>query len=97
MSVRLPTSPPQYDPDDQAQMRALIEQSDDQSIKKNVRAKLKTVVTAPVTVANLPPNPHQGERSFVTDATATTFMSTVAGSGSNKVPVVYDGSAWKIG
>ena len=78
-------------------MRALIEQSDDQSIKKNVRAKLKTVITAPVTVANLPPNPHQGERSFVTDATATTYASTVVGGGANIVPVFYNGTAWKIG
>jgi len=33
----------------------------------------------------------------VTDATVTTFNSTVAGSGSNKVPVVSDGTSWLIG
>ena len=33
-----------------------------------------------------------GARSFVTDATATTFLSTVAGGGANKVPVVSDGT-----
>ena len=38
-----------------------------------------------------------GARAFVTDATATTFMSTVAGGGSNKVPVVSDGTNWLIG
>lgn len=97
MSVRLPVSPQQYDAHDQSQMRALIEQTDAQSIKKNVRAKLKTVITAPVTVANLPPNPQQGERSFVTNATATTFQSTVVGGGANKVPVVFDGTNWIIG
>ena len=37
-----------------------------------------------------------GARSFVTDANATTFMSTVAGGGANKVPVVSDGANWKI-
>lgn len=38
-----------------------------------------------------------GARSFVTDATATTFMSVVAGGGANKVPVVSDGTNWLIG
>lgn len=38
-----------------------------------------------------------GSRNFVTDATATTFHSTVAGSGTNKVPVVSDGTNWLIG
>lgn len=38
-----------------------------------------------------------GARGFVTDATATTFLSTVAGGGSNKVPVVSDGTNWLIG
>lgn len=38
-----------------------------------------------------------GARMFVTDATATTFLSTVAGGGANKVPVVSDGTSWLIG
>ena len=38
-----------------------------------------------------------GARSFVTDATATTFHSIVAGGGTNKVPVVSDGTNWLIG
>lgn len=38
-----------------------------------------------------------GARAFVTDANATTFLSTVAGGGSNKVPVVSDGANWLIG
>lgn len=38
-----------------------------------------------------------GARAFVTDATATTFASTVAGGGSNKVPVYSDATNWKIG
>jgi hypothetical protein len=39
----------------------------------------------------------EGAMGFCTDATVTTFASTVAGGGSNNVPVYYDGSAWKIG
>ena len=39
----------------------------------------------------------QGTRATVTDANATTFLSTVAGSGSNVVPVICDGTNWKIG
>jgi hypothetical protein len=38
-----------------------------------------------------------GARNFVIDATATTFNSTVAGGGANKVPVFSDGTNWKIG
>jgi acetaldehyde dehydrogenase (acetylating) len=38
-----------------------------------------------------------GARHFVTDATATTFLSVVAGGGANKVPVVSDGTNWLIG
>jgi hypothetical protein len=36
-------------------------------------------------------------RSFVTDATATTFSSIVAGDGVNGVPVYSDGTNWRIG
>ena len=50
-----------------------------------------------VTVANLPTAPAPGTRHFVNDATATTFHSVVAGTGSNFVPVFYDGTNWRIG
>jgi hypothetical protein len=51
------------------------------------------------TVATLPSAATSGvgARSFVSDATVTTFASTVAGGGSNKVPVYSDGTNWKIG
>lgn len=51
------------------------------------------------TVAGLPAAAaaNIGARHFVTDATATTFLSTVAGGGTNKVPVVSNGSSWLIG
>ena len=55
----------------------------------------------PLTVAEVNALPAgvkvEGARGFCTDATVTTFASTVAGTGSNNVPVYYDGSAWKIG
>jgi hypothetical protein len=38
-----------------------------------------------------------GARSFVTDATATTFASIVAGGGANGVPVYSDGTNWRVG
>jgi hypothetical protein len=51
------------------------------------------------TVAQLPSaaTAGKGARSFVTDATATTFLSTVSGGGANNVPVVSDGTNWLIG
>ena len=38
-----------------------------------------------------------GARAFVTDATASTFATTVAGGGSINVPVYSDGTNWKVG
>lgn len=51
------------------------------------------------TVANLPAagTAGAGARAFVTDATATTFATVVAGGGSNGVPVYSDGTYWRIG
>lgn len=39
----------------------------------------------------------QGARRLVTDATATTFNSVVAGGGANIVPTFSDGTHWRIG
>ena len=52
-----------------------------------------------VAVASLPAaaTAGAGARSFVTDANATTYASTVAGGGANKVPVFSDGTNWLIG
>lgn len=62
-------------------------------------ARLMVPVTGSTTVASLPSasTAGAGARSFVTDANATTFLSTVAGGGANKVPVVSDGTNWLIG
>jgi hypothetical protein len=54
-----------------------------------------TYVSEGFTVATLPTGV-TGARTHVTDATATTFYSTVAGGGSNIVPVFYTGTNWVI-
>lgn len=38
-----------------------------------------------------------GVRSFITDASTTTFLATVTGGGSNSVPVVSNGTNWIVG
>lgn len=59
------------------------------------------VKVAPCLVSALPAagstGAGSGARAFVTDATATTFASTVAGGGANSVPVYSDGTNWKVG
>lgn len=61
--------------------------------------KSGAIRTLSTTVASLPTaaNAGAGARAFVTDANSTTFLSTVAGGGANKVPVVSDGTNWIIG
>lgn len=54
--------------------------------------KVYTVATLPAAAAA-----GAGARAFVSDANATTFASTVAGGGANKVPVFSDGTNWLIG
>jgi hypothetical protein len=57
-----------------------------------------TVALAPstYTVATLPTS-YTNRREFVSDANATTLGTVVAGGGSNRVPVNYDGTNWRIG
>lgn len=50
-----------------------------------------------VAVADLPLSAALGEQHMVSDATATTFWSVVAGGGSDIVPVRWDGTDWRIG
>lgn len=61
--------------------------------------RLMVVQTGIVAVASLPDasTAGAGARAMVSDATATTFASTVSGGGANKVPVVSDGTNWIIG
>lgn len=49
------------------------------------------VASLPAATAGL-----QGYRGYVTDASATTFYSTVAGGGANIVPVFCNGTSWVI-
>lgn len=57
-----------------------------------------TVATLPATAAT---GLFQGSRVMVTDSNAVSYTagigSVVAGTGTTVVPVVYDGSAWRIG
>lgn len=63
----------------------------------NGRMNCYKPITLPVyTVATLPSSGNYS-RCFVSDATATTFASIVAGGGANKVPVFYNGTNWIIG
>jgi hypothetical protein len=57
------------------------------------------ILSNPTTVASLPAAAaaNKGASTFVTDATATTFASIVAGGGANNVPVYSDGTNWRIG
>lgn len=69
------------------------------SATRNMRLALKYFLGNNVTVANLVAagTAGAGARAFVTDATATTFASVVAGGGANNVPVYSDGTNWRIG
>ena len=55
-----------------------------------------TLYSTNYTVGTLPTST-VGARSFVTDALAPAFGSTVVGGGSVPVPVYYDGTNWKVG
>ena len=58
-----------------------------------------TVGTTVYTIANLP-DPvvaGAGVRTFVSDSSTTTFNATVAGGGTNTVPVFSNGTNWKVG
>lgn len=59
------------------------------------------IISAAVTVANLPPVPVDGMRASVTDSNAGSFTLglglVVTGGGTTHVPVYYDGTNWRIG
>jgi len=59
----------------------------------------QTATNLVFTVANLPSaaTSGTGARAFVTDSSVTTFGTTVAAGGANKVPVYSDGVNWKVG
>jgi hypothetical protein len=58
----------------------------------------QTVQTTPTTYAQLPdPVGIAGTQAFITDGSTSTFNATVAGGGSNAVPVFSNGTNWKVG
>jgi len=102
VSPRLPAASFDYDPNYINQLNNILRLYFNQV--DNILGQLSSgsgYIPAPIiyTVATLPSaaTAGVGARAFVSDATATTFASTVAGTGSNKVPVYSDGTNWKIG
>lgn len=73
--------------------------TDAQTMTTGLTIKSGTAVRPSYTVAALPAaaTAGAGAMAWVTDANATTFLSTVAGGGANKVPVSSDGTNWVIG
>ena len=70
------------------------------SYGSNAKARMARIGTGTAQlVANLPTasSAGAGARGFVTNATASTFYSVVAGGGSIGVPVFSDGTNWRIG
>jgi hypothetical protein len=68
------------------------------ALKNLEKLGLLDLALAPtLTVSQLPAAGNRSANNFVTDATATTFGTIVAGGGANKVPVYDDGAAWRIG
>ena len=65
----------------------------------NVIVNSYTVGTTVYTVATLPSavTSGAGTRTFVSDSSTTTFNATVAGGGTNTVPVFSNGTNWKVG
>jgi hypothetical protein len=48
-------------------------------------------------VADIPTEVTAGVRGFAMDATANTFNAPLVGGGTNKVPVFFDGTIWRVG
>jgi hypothetical protein len=98
----LPRAPIEYSPQYQEQlnnvMRLYFNRLNNLFTQFGAGGEIIPALTV-YTVATLPSASVSGvgARSFVSDATVTTFASTVAGGGANKVPVYSDGTDWKIG
>lgn len=95
MAPRFPSFPSDY---------GKIRNADDTPSKewvtfvRDLEAYLRAPSLESRTVAQLPPAAaNTGVRYLVTNATVTTFASTVAGGGANIVPVVSNGTNWVIG
>jgi hypothetical protein len=97
----LPLAPDQWDRRYQDQLNGVLRLYFNRVDNFISRLKVDGVVPALVTytVATLPSAAVSGvgARSFVTDASAPTFGSTVSGGGAVPTPVYSDGTNWKVG
>jgi hypothetical protein len=91
----LPLATQNYDPRYQEQLNNILRLYFNQLT--NIFGQLN--VNIPLTVAALPSaaTAGVGSRAFVTDASVSTFGTTVVGGGSTNVPVYSDGTNWKVG
>ena len=100
-SPNLPLSPMQYDRQYADQLNNVLRLYFNRV--DAILNQLKTDEIIPTltnyTVATLPSasTSGKGARSFVTDASAPTFGSTVSGGGAVATPVYSDGTNWKVG
>jgi hypothetical protein len=102
VAPRLPAATNQYDPNYINQLNNVLRLYFNQL--DNITGQLSsasTIIPTPVvyTVATLPSATTSGvgARSFVSDALAPVFGSTVVTGGAVKTPVYSDGTDWKVG
>lgn len=101
-SPRLPAATNQYDPNYINQLnnvlRLYFNQLDNITGQLSSASKIVPALTV-YTVATLPSAATSGvgARSFVSDALAPVFGSTVVTGGAVKTPVYSDGTDWKVG
>jgi hypothetical protein len=91
----LPLATQNYDPRYQEELNNILRLYFNQLT--NIFGQLTANI--PLTVAALPSavTAGVGSRAFVTDASVSTFGTTVVGGGSTNVPVYSDGTNWKVG
>lgn len=83
----LPVPPKSYDAADQAQMRRIVS------------AALTSIppANAPIYTVAMLPRGTKGQRAFVSDASAPTFLGALTGGGAVFCPVFFNGTAWIAG
>ena len=102
VAPRLPAATNQYDPNYINQLnnvlRLYFNQLDNITGQLSSASKIVPALTV-YTVATLPSAATSGvgARSFVSDALAPVFGSTVVTGGAVKTPVYSDGTNWKVG
>jgi hypothetical protein len=102
VAPRLPAATNQYDPNYINQLnnvlRLYFNQLDNITGQLSSSSKIIPALTV-YTVATLPSaaTSGAGARSFVSDALAPVFGSTVVTGGAVKTPVYSDGTNWKVG